>query len=159
MYLILRQESIYHCGTPCSSICSGQPGLSPFPLRTLSIMVKESSLSMPFPIRYIIISSLQQIAVEIVATPLMMSVCAFPSHTSVPCESPEIRTRSAKQVGFASITICMAKSVPNSGIPSAPSFVPPISSGEMPSADVSLKRLITSGESSGIVFGSIPVRS
>ena len=52
-----------------------------------------------------------------------------------------------------------AKSVPNSGIPSAPNFVPPISSGLIPSAEVFWNSDITSLESSGISRGSIPVKS
>ena len=75
------------------------------------------------------ISSRVQIAVEIVALPSSIRVCAFPSHTSVPWDSPAIRTRSEKYFGFVSINICIAKSVPNSGIPRHPSLQPPISSG------------------------------
>ena len=105
------------------------------------------------------ISSRVQIAVEIVAFPSWISVCALPSHTSVPCDRPEIRTRSEKYFGCASMTICIAKSVPNSGIPRHPSLHPPISSDVMPSADVFWKSDITSLSSSGMVVGSIPVRS
>ena len=46
------------------------------------------------------ISSRVQIAVEIVAFPSWISVCAFPSHTSVPWESPAIRIRSEKYFGL-----------------------------------------------------------
>ena len=80
------------------------------------------------------ISSRVQIAVEIVAFPSWISVWAFPSHTSVPWDRPAIRTRSEKLCGFVSTSICMAKSVPNSGIPRAPRGQPPISSGVIPSA-------------------------
>ena len=37
-----------------------------------------------------------QMAVEIVAFPSWISVCALPSHTSVPWDRPAIRTRSEK---------------------------------------------------------------
>lgn len=104
-------------------------------------------------------SSRVHIAVDMVALPSLRSVCALPSHTSVPCESPAILTRSEKYCGLVSISICIAKSVPNSGIPSAPSLQPPISSGVIPSAEVSLNKDITSLESSGISSGSIPVKS
>ena len=105
------------------------------------------------------ISSRVQIAVEIVAFPSSINVCALPSHTSVPWESPEIRIRSENSCGFASMTICMAKSVPNSGIPSAPSGQPFNSSGVTPSASVFLNKDITEVSSSGIFLGSKPVRS
>ena len=105
------------------------------------------------------ISSRVQMAVEMVAVPLMIRSLALPSHTSVPWESPEMRTRSEKALGWASITICMAKSVPNSGIPRIPSFVPPIWSGVTPKASVFWNRDMTSAPSSGMVSGSTPVRS
>ena len=159
MYCILLQDHIYQSGTPCSFIICSHSGVRPLPFLTFSIIVNASSLSSPFWIRYIIISSLVHIAVDIVALPSLRSVCALPSHTSVPCERPAILTRSEKYCGLVSISICMAKSVPNSGIPSAPSLHPPISSGLIPSADVSLKSDMTSLESSGISRGSIPVRS
>ena len=41
-----------------------------------------------------------QIAVEIVAFPSSIRVCAFPNHTSVPWDRPEIRIRSEKLCGF-----------------------------------------------------------
>ena len=45
---------------------------------------------------------------------------AFPNHTSVPCDSPEILINSAKVVGLVSFTNPTVKGVPNSGIPSVP---------------------------------------
>ena len=123
------------------------------------MILKDFSDSTPIWIRYSMISSRVQIAVEMVATPLMIRSCALPSHTLVPWDRPEIRTRSENALGFASITICIAKSVPNSGMPNAPNFVPPICSGVMPNASVFWNRLITSCPSSGIVRGSLPVRS
>ena len=68
-------------------------------------------------------------AVDMVHLPDLMSSCALPSHTSVPCARPAIRTRSEKHVGLASISICIAKSVPNSGTPRLPRGIPLISSG------------------------------
>ena len=82
-------------------------------------------------------SSRVQMAVWMVAVPSLISTSAFPCHTSVPCASPAIRTRSVSPFGFASSTMFMAKSVPNSGMPSVPSLQPMISSGVMPSAEVS----------------------
>ena len=105
------------------------------------------------------ISSRVHIAVEMVAFFSCRSVWAFPSHTSVPCDKPAIRTKSEKCCGCVSINMPIAKSVPNSGRPSAPSLQPPISSGFIPSADVSLNNDITSGLSSGISLASIPVKS
>ena len=77
-----------------------------------------------------------QIQVEMVAVPSSISVCALPSHTSVPCDNPAIRMRSENSFGFVSRSMPMAKSVPNSGIPKAPSGHPSISSGSMPKAEV-----------------------
>ena len=124
------------------------------------MIVKESPSSSPIWIKYTMISSRQQIAVWIVACPLNIRSFALPSHTSVPWASPAIRTKSEKYLGFASISICIAKSVPNSGIPSAPSWQPPKSSGVTPRAEVFWKRDMTSLESRGIsVTGSSPVKS
>jgi len=100
------------------------------------MMLKASSDSSPMEIRYVIISSLVQIQVEMVAVPSSIRVCALPSHTSVPCDNPAIRMRSENSFGFVSRSMPMAKSVPNSGIPKAPSGHPSISSGSMPKAEV-----------------------
>ena len=140
---------MYHSGTSCSNISflySGQSLHFPFatvPLRTRSMIVKDSSLSSPLLIRYVIISSRVQIAVEMVALPLLIRSCALFSHTSVPWDNPEIRIRSESVCGFVSTTIWITKSVPNSGIPRHPTGHPPISSGVIPSADVSWNKDIT----------------
>ena len=94
------------------------------------------------------------LAVEIVALPSSIRVCALPSHTSVPCDRPEIRIRSENDCGFVSRSIWITKSVPNSGTPRHPSGQPPMSSGLMPSASVLLNSDMTSGLSSGIVCAS-----
>ena len=159
IYFIFSHDQMYQSGTPCAVISFFHSSLSPLPLRTDSMMVNDSSLSKPIWIKYTIISSRVQMAEEIVAVPSSISFCALPSHTSVPCERPEIRTRSENSCGFASITICIAKSVPNSGMPSAPSWQPPISSGVIPRADVFLNSDITEGSSNGISLGSMPVKS
>ena len=122
-------------------------------------MVKDSSLSSPILIRYIMISSRVQIAVEMVAFPSSINVCAFPNHTSVPCDRPAIRIRWEKDCGSASINICIAKSVPNSGIPSAPSVQFVNISGVILSALVFLNKDMTDLSSSGIFCASIPVKS
>ena len=97
---------MYHSGTSCSNISflySGQSLHFPFatvPLRTRSMIVKDSSLSSPLLIRYVIISSRVQIAVEMVALPLLIRSCALFSHTSVPWDNPEIRIESESVCGF-----------------------------------------------------------
>ncbi len=96
------------------------------------------------------ISSRVQIQVEIVAVPFSIKVWALPSHTSVPWDKPEIRIRSVNSCGFASRSIPMAKSVPNSGIPSVPIGQPFNSSGVTPRAEVFLKSDMTVLSSSGI---------
>ena len=149
MYLICSHDQTYQSGTLCSAISFLNSGhslhfpLATVPLRTRSIIVKDSSLSIPLLIRYVMISSRVQIAVEIVALPLRISSWALFSHTSVPCDSPEIRIRSEIVFGFVSTTIWITKSVPNSGIPRHPTGHPPISSGVIPSADVSWNSEIT----------------
>ena len=122
-------------------------------------MVNDCSDSKPLLMRYIIISSRVQIAVEIVASPFKITVCALLSHTSVPCDNPEILTKSEKVCGLVSISIWITKSVPNSGIPSAPNGQPPISSGLIPSASVLANNDITSLLSRGIFLASNPVMS
>ena len=114
------------------------------------MIVKDSSLSIPVLIRYVIMSSRVQIAVEIVAFPSWINVCALFSHTSVPCDKPEIRIRSDNVFGFVSTTIWITKSVPNSGIPRHPTGHPPISEGLIPRDPVSAKSCITPGSSKGI---------
>ena len=159
MYWIFRQESTYQSGILCSFMIGSHSSFKPFPLRTLSMIVKARPLSIPIWIRYTIISSRQQIAPDSSTIPSLIRSCAFPSHTPVPCDRPEIRTRSEKLFGLASITICIAKSVPNSGTPRQPSFVPPISSGVIPKASVLWNREMTSLSSRGTFLASVPVRS
>ncbi len=105
------------------------------------------------------ISSRQQMAVEIVAVPDLMSSSALPCQTSVPWERPEIRIRSENSFGFASRRSPMAKSVPNSGIPRVPMSQFQSSSGVTPRASVFMKRLMTFLSSRGIFVASRPVRS
>ncbi len=110
IYLIFSQDLIYHSGTLCSFInalySSHFAGsLRAFPLRTVSIILNDGFGGNPCFIRYIIISSRQHIASCKVTVPASIKLCAFPSHTSVPCESPEIRISSSKVVGFVSTNI------------------------------------------------------
>ncbi|EJW96116.1 hypothetical protein EVA_15777 [gut metagenome] len=51
MYLIFLQDQIYHSGTLCSLMVASHSSRSPFPFRTLSIMVKARLLSTPILIR------------------------------------------------------------------------------------------------------------
>ena len=98
-------------------------------------------------------------AVDIVAFPERISSCALLSHTSVPWDNPEIRTRSEKFFGFVSRSICMTNSVPNSGMPRLPRSHPISSSGVTFSAEVSANNDNTSWLSREMVFASSPVRS
>ena len=68
--------------------------LATCPLRTFSMISKDLLGSSPFWIRYIMMSSRQQMAVDIVALPSRISVCALSPHTPSPCPSP------AASVGF-----------------------------------------------------------
>ena len=104
------------------------------------------------------ISSRVQIASLSVAVLLFTRSCALFNHTSVPCESPEIRISSSKVLGFVSTSISRTNLVPNSGTPNVPTFEP-ISSGFTPSASVELNILIVSLSSSLIFVGFIPVIS
>ena len=84
------------------------------------------------------------------AIPCLTYSWALLSQTSVPCESPDILTNSAKVFGFVSTNICLTKEVPNSGIPEVPVGVP-ICSDVTPKASVPLNKLITFLSSNGIV--------
>ena len=151
---------MYQSGTSCSFIWASQSPFRPLPFRTDSMILKDSCGSMPFLIRNSMMSSRVQMAVWMVAVPSLISFSALPCQTSVPWDSPEMRTRSEKPFGFAWMTMFMAKSVPNSGIPRAPSLQPRMSSGVTFRAEVFWNRLITSLESSGMsLTGSMPVRS
>ena len=150
---------MYQSGTLWSLIICSCSSVSPFPFRTPSMILKDASCSSPWLIKYTMISSRQQIAVEITASPFSINVWAFPSHTSVPWDKPEIRTRSEKLCGCVSWSIWITKSVPNSGTPSDPSGVPSISSGVIPNVSVPWNNPITPLSSIGIVCASIPVIS
>ena len=150
---------MYQSSTPAAFMASIHSGFRPLPLRTLSMMVKDRLGSTPIWIRYSMISSRVQMAVEMVALPSLMKRWALFSHTSVPWDRPEIRMRSEKDWGLASTTIWITKSVPNSGMPRQPKGQPSISSGLIPRASVFLNRDMTFGSSRGIVLASMPVRS
>ena len=68
-------------------------------------LLKERLLSTPWWIRYVIILSLVPITLEISQILFAIRSLALPSHTSVPCDRPEIWSRSEKFFGFASISI------------------------------------------------------
>ena len=118
---------IYQSGTSwaiMSSFHSSHMAHLPFatmPLRTASMILKDFSDSTPMldQIDHDIVTGTDGGGNRCLAAPGSES-WAFPSHTSVPWDRPEIRTRSENDLGLASITICIAKSVPNSGIPKAP---------------------------------------
>ncbi len=65
-------------------------------------------------------SSLVEITLSIVVTFCLIKSCALFIHTSVPWERPEILTKSENVFGLVSISICLTKSVPNSGIAKVP---------------------------------------
>ena len=117
----------------------------PLPFRTCSIIWKLTCGSMPLCIRYTIMSSRVQIAVEIVHLPSSINVWAFPSHTSVPWDKPDMLTRSEILVGFVSTSIWITKSVPSSGSPNEPVGHPSISSDVIPSASGPVNKDITFG--------------
>ena len=112
--------------------------LSAFPLRTVSIILNALSGGTPFFIKYTIISSRQHIASFNVTIPCSINVCAFPSHTSVPCDNPDKRINSSNVVGCVSKSIPLANFVPYSGIPNVPTSEC-ICSGVTPNAFVELK--------------------
>ena len=103
-------------------------------------------------------SSLQQIACCNVTTPCSINVCAFPNHTSVPCDNPDIRINSSNVVGCVSKSMPLANFVPYSGIPNVPTSEW-ICSGVTPNAFVELNIDIVSLSSNGISVGAIPVIS
>ena len=98
------------------------------------------------------------ITLEIVQVLLRISSCALPSQTSVPCESPEIWSRSENCLGWDSISIPRTKFVPISGSASVP-VLHSISCSVTPSASGDVNRLITAGSLIGISFTLIPVIS
>jgi len=104
------------------------------------------------------ISSLVAIQSLKVVYPSLIKYCALLSQTSVPCESPDILTKSENVCGWVSTSIWRTNLVPNSGKPYEPtshsnsSFVTPRASGDVnkDSTFLSFK---------GIVLGSNPVIS
>ena len=93
---------------------------------------------------------------EIVQIFFLQSTCALPSHTSVPCESPETCKRSAKVCGLVSMSIPCTNPVPISGMPSVP-IGERISAGVAPSGSVEVKSLYTSGSFMGTSMTLVPV--
>ena len=122
MYFIFSHDFIYQSGTLCSFINATYSAhfagsFNAFPLRTVSIILNDGFGGNPCFIKYIIISSRQHIASVNVTVPCSIKLCAFPNHTSVPCDSPDIRISSSNVVGFVSTNIPLTNFVPNSGIP------------------------------------------
>ena len=107
-------------GTLLAFIALIQSSFKPFPLRTLSMIVKESFGSNPYWIKSTIISSRHPITSLKTHVPLSIKSLAFPNQTSVPWDNPEIVTNSPKVVGFVNSKIPRTNGVPNSGIPAAP---------------------------------------
>ena len=159
MYLIRWQDSIYQSGTSHAFMSAIMLSSSPFPFRTLSMILKERSFSTPIRIRYVIISSRVQIAVDRVQYPCEIKYSALSCHTLVPWDRPEIRTRSEKLFGFVCSSMFITKWVPSSGSPRLPSLQPPMSSGLMPSARGDSNRDNTSWSSIRIAAASTSVRS
>ena len=158
MYLILWQLSMAHWGTSCSRMASSHSGLRPRPLRTLSMMSKLIFSCMPLEIRKFMMSSRVQKHWASLAVPELMMSCALPSHTSVPCERPEMRMSSSMVVGRVSMSMPRTKLVPNSGMPSVP-VSHMICSWVTPSASGLENRLMTFRSSSGISRKLTPVSS
>ena len=158
MYLIFKHESKYQSGTSFAFIASIISSVSPLPLRTDSIVLKAIDGSSPAYIRYTIISSRQPITLDKSQMPERINSCALPSHTSVPCDKPEICTSSENVVGLVSSNIWRTKPVPNSGTPNVP-VLHKISSSVTPKEAGLLNICIVSLSSTGIVLGSIPDKS
>ena len=150
---------MYQSGTLCSRISLSCSGVSPLPLRTASMILKECSGSTPQLMRFSMMSSRVQIAVPSLQKPSRIKYWALSSQTLVPWERPEMRMSSEKVFGFVSLSMPMTKLVPNSGTPSVPRSTPSISSGLTPSASVPVKSDSTPLSSSGTRCGSVPVRS
>ena len=163
MYFIFSHDFIYQSGTSFSFIIALYSShfagsFNALPLRTVSIILNAWFGGTPFFIKYIIISSRQHIASWSVTTPWSINVWAFPNHTSVPCDKPDIRINSSNVVGFVSTNIPLTNFVPNSGIPKLPTSEC-ICSGDTPKAFVELNIDIVSLSSNGTLVGSFPVRS
>ena len=105
------------------------------------------------------ISSRQPTVWLTVAVPDMMRSFALPSHTSVPCENPDRRTRMSKPFGCVSTSIWRVKPVPNSGMPIVP-VLPTIGSSSVRPSGAALQKMpMVSGSSSGISRALTPVMS
>ena len=104
------------------------------------------------------ISSRQPITSLNGTTLFLISSWAFPNHTSVPCDKPDILINSENVVGLVSTSIPIVNGVPNSGIPRVPvSFI--ICSLVTPSGLGDKNISIVSLSSSGTVVTSIPDKS
>ena len=147
MYLILKQLSMYQSGTSCAFISATMSGVSCFfalPLRVISMILNASDGSSPFWIKYVMMLSRVPMTSEIVQVPLWISSWALPSHTSVPCDSPEMMSKSEKFFGLDSTIISRTNFVPNSGSPNVATALP-MSSGSTPMDFVEMNSSITSG--------------
>ena len=80
------------------------------------MMPKAMLGSMPLLISQFMMSSRVEM-VSSVGVPALIRSWALFSHTSVPWEYPEIRSRSEKFLGFTSEIICRTNRVPHSGTP------------------------------------------
>ena len=98
-------------------------------------------------------------AVDSSQFPCAIKYCALFNHTSVPCDNPEIRTKSEKVFGCVSRSICITNSVPNSGTPREPKSQPSKSSAVMCKASKLANKESTFSSSKRIVFASTPVKS
>ena len=105
------------------------------------------------------ISSRVEMASFNLQIPSVIRVCALSSHTLVPWEKPEIRTRSEKCCGLESSNMPRTNLVPHSGTAKEATLSPCNCSGVRPIPSVEEKRLNVAGSSKGMVLASIPVRS
>ncbi len=122
----LFKTGMYQSGTLSSLIICSCSSVSPFPFRTPSMILKDASCSSPWLIKYTMISSRQQIAVEITASPVSINVWAFPDISSIRQTRNTDKIR--KALWMRILKHLNLKFVPNSGTPSDPSGVPSISS-------------------------------
>ena len=91
--------------------------------------------------------------------PFLMRSCALSSHTFVPCEKPEIRTKSENVWGRESSSMPRTNFVPHSGTAKLATWSPCNCSGVKPIPSVEENKLNVFGSSNGIVLASIPVKS
>ena len=92
------------------------------------------------------------------AVPLTIRSRALPSHTSVPWEKPDRRTRVLKSLGWVSTSMPRVNRVLNSGMATAP-VGPNSSSFSKPRTLEEVKMLMVSGSSRGMARALTPVRS